>query len=63
MCGLITFGAEDLLGFIQSYFFEFGLKMITRTYFDSVVDVFLDYAEDKLPKIISNFLNWLNNEV
>jgi len=37
--------------------------MITRTYFDSVVDVFLDYAEDKLPKIISNFLNWLNNEV
>lgn len=37
--------------------------MITRTYFEAVVDVFLDYAEVKLPAIISNFSMWLNNEV
>jgi len=63
MGGLVTFGSPDLLAFIESYFIEFGMNMFKRTYFEASVDVVLEYAEVKLPKMISDFSMWLNNEV
>jgi hypothetical protein len=63
MAGLVTFGSPDLLAFIQSYFIGFGMQIFQRTYFEASVEVVLEYAEVKLPKMISDFSMWLNNEV
>jgi len=39
------------------------MQIFQRTYFEASVDVVLEYAEVKLPKMIADFSMWLNNEV
>lgn len=47
--GLVTFGSDDFLAFIDSYFIEFGIMLFERCYLGSITDIFFDYIENKLP--------------
>lgn len=61
--GLVTFGSADLLAFIQSYFIGFGMQIFSRLYFDKALEFLIEVAEVRLPKMLSDFSMWLNNEV
>jgi len=60
--GLVTFGSEDFLAFIDAYFIEFGIMLFERCYQGCITDIFFDYIENKLPGVINSFLTWINND-
>jgi hypothetical protein len=37
ICGLVTFGSDDFLAFVDGYFVEFGIMIYERTYNEDVV--------------------------
>ena len=51
--GLVTFGADDFLDFINAYFIEMAIAIFERTYLGSMSDVVFEYLENKLPKQIN----------
>jgi len=61
--GLVTFGSDDFLAFIQSYFIEFGMMIFERCYLGSLEEAFFQVVEVRLPKLLNDFTMWLNNEV
>jgi len=63
MQGLVTFGSDDFLDFINAYFIEFGMMIFERCYMGKISEIFFEVIEVKLPKLINDFLMWLNNEV
>lgn len=50
--GLVTFGADDFVDFLNAYFIELGMMMIERTYIGDIVDGIFDYLENTVPKYI-----------
>ena len=38
ICGLVTFGSDDFLAFVDGYFVEFGIMIYERTYNAGVVN-------------------------
>jgi hypothetical protein len=50
--GLVTFGADDFLDFLNAFFIELGIMMFERCYFGEVVGKFEEWVKDTKPKII-----------
>jgi len=59
----VTFGSDDFLDFINAYFIEFGMMIFERCYMGTISSVVFEVVEVKLPKLLNDFLMWLNNEV
>lgn len=62
IAGLVTFGADDFLDFLEAYFVEFGMMIFERCYLGRIEEVFFELTEHKLPALIDQFWVWLNNE-
>ena len=48
--GLVTFGAEDFLDFLNAFFIELGIMMFERAYLSEMVGIFFAYLSERLPK-------------
>ena len=55
--GLVTFGADDFVDFLNAYFIELGIMMFERTYVGDFVDVCVKYIESKIAKM-SKFMDF-----
>eukprot|EP00340_Litonotus_pictus_P013036 CAMPEP_0170539486 /NCGR_PEP_ID=MMETSP0209-20121228/103958_1 /TAXON_ID=665100 ORGANISM="Litonotus pictus, Strain P1" /NCGR_SAMPLE_ID=MMETSP0209 /ASSEMBLY_ACC=CAM_ASM_000301 /LENGTH=3449 /DNA_ID=CAMNT_0010841431 /DNA_START=2857 /DNA_END=13206 /DNA_ORIENTATION=+ len=53
---LFSFGADDLIDYLNTYFVELGITMIERTYLEK----FTDWAVDFIPDTIDKVKNYLN---
>jgi hypothetical protein len=62
VAGLVTFGADDFLDFLQAYFIEFGMMIFERCYVARLEEVFFEVTEVKVPKMIKVFLEWINSD-
>ena len=60
--GLVTFGADDFVDFLNAYFIELGIQMFERTYFGDVVDLVVQYLEARIAKLMDLRLNWFSNQ-
>ena len=60
---LITFGSSDFLAFIQSYFIGYAMSLFARNYQNGILDAFFEIVQVKIPKVLNDFSNWINNEV
>jgi hypothetical protein len=49
VAGLVTFGANDFLDFINAYFIEFAMMLFERTYLGNLANSFFDYVEEDIP--------------
>lgn len=47
--GLVTFGADDFLDFLNAFFIELGIMMFERTYLSEVVGMVLDHLKEAIP--------------
>ena len=63
VAGLVTFGADDFLDFIEAYFMQWGIMIFERVYLGRLEERFFEIVEVKLPKVLNEFSNWINNEV
>ena len=43
--GLVTFGADDFLDFIDAYFIEYAMMLFERTYLGYLSGEFFEYFE------------------
>ena len=59
IAGLVTFGANDFLDFINAYFIEFAMMLFERTYLGNLADSFFGYIEEDIPVKIANLRKWL----
>ena len=48
--GLVTFGADDFLDFLNAFFIELGIMIFERTYFGPVVGASTEWANEAIPK-------------
>jgi len=48
--GLVTFGADDFLDFLNAFFIELGIMIFERTYFGPVVGSLQEWAAEAVPK-------------
>jgi len=62
ICGLVTFGSDDFLAFINSYFVEFGIMIYERCYNNDVVDFVKDYIEQDIPNTFAGFINFIKSD-
>jgi hypothetical protein len=60
--GLVTFGADDFLDFLNAFFIELGIMMFERTYLAEVVGMFFDYVQETLPKALEAIQSWFGND-
>lgn len=59
--GLVTFGADDFLDFLNAYFIELGLLMFERPYLEPIVNIVFEYLEGALPKVKLQIVRWFSN--
>lgn len=59
ICGLVTFGSDDFLDFINAYFIEYGMMIYERCYNNDVVDYVKEYIEEDIPNAFKHFVNYL----
>jgi hypothetical protein len=60
--GLVTFGANNFLDFLNAYFIELGIMMFERTYLEGVIALVIEYFEENLPKLASYIESWFTQE-
>ena len=60
--GLVTFGADDFMDFLNAFFIELGIMMFERTYLAGIVDFFINYISEVLPKAFAAIEGILNSE-
>jgi hypothetical protein len=60
--GLVTFGADDFLDFLNAFFIELGIMMFERCYLGEVVGMFLEYLQDNIPLIVDMIKGWFATE-
>ena len=60
--GLVTFGADDFLDFIDAYFIEYAMMLFERTYLGNLAGTFFEYVEEEIPKKIAYLMQWFNAE-
>jgi len=60
--GLVTFGAEDFLDFLDAFFIELGIMMFERAYLSEVVGLFFEYVSERLPKAFAAVQAWFSSE-
>lgn len=61
--GLVTFGADDFLDFIDAYFIEFAMMLFERTYLGNLSASFFTYFEEEIPRKLNNLRKWLTEDV
>ena len=49
--GLVSFGADDFLDFLNAYFIELGIMMVERPYVTPIAEIVIDYLEEKVPML------------
>ena len=62
---LVTFGANDFLDFLQSYFIEMAMMIIERTYYSKLVlmlTTYLEYVYHKLLRWFKKFISGFDIE-
>jgi len=60
--GLVTFGADDFLDFLNAFFIELGIMMFERAYLSEVVGIFFAYLSERLPKAFAAIQAWFSSE-
>lgn len=60
--GLVTFGADDFLDFIDAYFIEFAMMLFERTYLGNLSSEFFEYVENAIPQKIQSIQKWLTSD-
>lgn len=60
--GLVTFGADDFLGFIDAYFIEYAMMLFERTYLGNLAGSFFDYIGHEIPLKVAKARKWLTAE-
>jgi hypothetical protein len=60
--GLVTFGADDFLDFIEAYFYEFGIMFFERMYLGQIMDSFFQIVEVDIPALFKKGYQWLTND-
>lgn len=60
--GLVTFGADDFLDFIDAYFIEYAMMLFERTYLGNLSGSFFEYMEITVPAKIKAARKWLTAE-
>lgn len=60
--GLVTFGADDFLDFLNAFFIELGIMMFERTYLGEVVGMVLDYLKETTPIMEATIKGWFATE-
>mmetsp|Transcript_30594 Transcript_30594/g.46941 ORF Transcript_30594/g.46941 Transcript_30594/m.46941 type:complete len:105 (-) Transcript_30594:2150-2464(-) len=48
--GLVTFGADDFMDFLNAFFIELGIMMFERTYLSAIVDTIMEQWQQSIPK-------------
>ena len=59
--GLVTFGADDFVDFLNAYFIELGIMMFERTYVGDFVDYLVKYIESRMQKLMNLRIGWLSS--
>jgi len=62
ICGLVTFGSNDFLDFINAYFIEFGMMIYERNYNNDVIDFIKGYIEEDIPNFFSKLIEFWKSE-
>lgn len=60
--GLVTFGADDFLDFLNAFFIELGIMIFERTYLGPVVGAMTDWANETIPKAKETLQIWFTAE-
>lgn len=60
--GLVTFGADDFLDFLNAFFIELGIMMFERTYLGEVVGMVLEYLSTNIPIMEATVKGWFATE-
>jgi hypothetical protein len=60
--GLVTFGADDFLDFIEAYFYEFGIMFFERMYLGPIMDAVFEIVEVDIPAMFKKWYQWLTND-
>lgn len=60
--GLVTFGADDFLDFIEAYFYEFGIMFFERMYLGPIMDAVFEIVETDIPAQFKKWYQWLTND-
>lgn len=58
--GLVTFGADDFLDFLNAYFIELAIMMFERPYLTPMADIIIGWLEEKVPLLGSTLTNFFN---
>jgi len=59
--GLVTFGADNFVDFLNAYFIELGIQMFERTYVGDFVNYVIKYIESRMHKLMSLRLGWFGS--
>lgn len=62
ICGLVTFGSDDFLAFIASYFVEFGMMIGERCYIPYLIDFIKEYLGEHIPNTVKAFIKFLTSD-
>ena len=60
--GLVTFGADHFLDFIEAYFIEFGMMLFERNYLGDLSGVVFEWVEVTIPYYVTNIYLFLLDE-
>ena len=59
--GLVTFGSDDFLDFIDAYFIEFGMMIFERNYLGDLASAVFAYVET-IPDYVRRVYTWLMDD-
>ena len=60
--GLVTFGADDFLDFIDAYFIEFGMMLFERCYLGDLSGIGFEYVETTIPNLVKKLYKFILSE-
>ena len=60
--GLVTFGADHFLDFIEAYFIEFGMMLFERNYLGDLSNVAFEWVETTIPNYCTKIYIFLLDE-
>ena len=60
--GLVSFGADDFLDFLNAFFIELGIMVFERTYLGEAVDMATGYVTEAVPQAWESLQAWFSSD-
>jgi hypothetical protein len=60
--GLVSFGADDFLDFLNAFFIELGIMVFERTYLGEAVELGQEYLAEQVPAAWESLQAWFSND-